>query len=112
MTDDIAVFCTYCGRSQGEVRALVPGPAVFICDRCVGDAVASLCTGEQPSTAQERLSVRAESGSAYCMFCGKPAVEVRRMMARGSANICDECLMESVDILLEGTNGVRGVQKF
>ena len=28
--------CSFCGKSQTEVRKLVAGPGVFICDECVG----------------------------------------------------------------------------
>ncbi|MDR1365878.1 MAG: ATP-dependent Clp protease ATP-binding subunit ClpX [Holosporales bacterium] len=28
--------CSFCGKSQQEVRRLIAGPAVFICDECVG----------------------------------------------------------------------------
>jgi hypothetical protein len=27
--------CSFCGKSQHDVRRLVAGPAVFICDECV-----------------------------------------------------------------------------
>ena len=30
------LYCSFCGKSQHEVRCLVAGPAVFICDECVG----------------------------------------------------------------------------
>jgi ClpX C4-type zinc finger protein/glyoxalase superfamily protein len=30
------LYCSFCGKSQHEVSALVAGPAVFICDECVG----------------------------------------------------------------------------
>jgi hypothetical protein len=33
-------YCTFCGKSQHEVRKLIAGPTVFICDECVG-----LCNG-------------------------------------------------------------------
>lgn len=33
------LYCSFCGKSQHDVRKLVAGPAVFICDECV-----SLCT--------------------------------------------------------------------
>ncbi|MDX1705024.1 ATP-dependent protease ATP-binding subunit ClpX [Pseudidiomarina sp.] len=29
------LFCTFCGKSQHEVRKLIAGPSVFICDECV-----------------------------------------------------------------------------
>ena len=27
--------CSFCGRSQSQVRKLVAGPGVYICDECV-----------------------------------------------------------------------------
>ena len=29
------LFCSFCGKSQHEVRKLIAGPSVFICDECV-----------------------------------------------------------------------------
>ena len=29
------LFCSFCGKSQNEVRKLIAGPAVFICDECI-----------------------------------------------------------------------------
>jgi ATP-dependent Clp protease ATP-binding subunit ClpX len=33
------LYCSFCGKSQHEVRKLIAGPTVFICDECV-----ELCT--------------------------------------------------------------------
>ena len=35
--DDSAkiLYCSFCGKSQHEVRKLIAGPSVFICDECV-----------------------------------------------------------------------------
>jgi hypothetical protein len=30
-----ALYCSFCGKSQHEVRKLIAGPTVYICDRCV-----------------------------------------------------------------------------
>ncbi len=29
------LYCSFCGKSQNEVRKLIAGPTVFICDECV-----------------------------------------------------------------------------
>jgi hypothetical protein len=29
------MFCSFCGKSQHEVRKLIAGPAIFICNACV-----------------------------------------------------------------------------
>lgn len=33
------LYCSFCGKSQHEVRKLIAGPTVFICDECI-----ELCT--------------------------------------------------------------------
>jgi ATP-dependent protease Clp ATPase subunit len=30
-----ALYCSFCGKSQHEVRKLIAGPTVFICNDCV-----------------------------------------------------------------------------
>src|SRR5665647_3202994 len=35
-TDDgKLLYCSFCGKSQHEVRKLIAGPSVFVCDECV-----------------------------------------------------------------------------
>src|SRR5690606_39882597 len=29
------LYCSFCGKSQHEVRKLIAGPSVYICDECV-----------------------------------------------------------------------------
>ncbi|MDA8092510.1 MAG: ATP-dependent Clp protease ATP-binding subunit ClpX [Betaproteobacteria bacterium] len=54
------LYCSFCGKSQHEVRKLIAGPSVFICDECVelcndiireeiqGDASAKAGKGDLP----------------------------------------------------------------
>ena len=30
-----SLFCSFCGKNQHEVKKLIAGPSVFICDECV-----------------------------------------------------------------------------
>ena len=30
-----SLFCSFCGKSQKEVKKLIAGPTVFVCDECV-----------------------------------------------------------------------------
>lgn len=32
---DKLLYCSFCGKSQHEVRKLIAGPSVFVCDECV-----------------------------------------------------------------------------
>jgi ATP-dependent Clp protease ATP-binding subunit ClpX len=34
-TSDKLLYCSFCGKSQHEVRKLIAGPSVFICDECI-----------------------------------------------------------------------------
>lgn len=49
------LYCSFCGKSQHEVRKLIAGPSVFICDECV-----DLCNDIIREEIQD--SVNAESG--------------------------------------------------
>ena len=33
--DDKLLYCSFCGKSQHEVKKLIAGPSVFICNECV-----------------------------------------------------------------------------
>lgn len=32
---DKVLYCSFCGKSQNEVKKLIAGPSVFVCDECV-----------------------------------------------------------------------------
>ena len=32
---DKLIYCSFCGKSQHEVRKLIAGPSVFVCDECI-----------------------------------------------------------------------------
>ena len=34
-TDDKKISCSFCGKSQEEVKKLIAGPNVYICNECV-----------------------------------------------------------------------------
>jgi len=42
--------CSFCGKSQDEVRKLIAGPKVYICDECIdlcNDIIAEECEPEE-----------------------------------------------------------------
>ena len=55
--DGKLLYCSFCGKSQHEVRKLIAGPSVFVCDECV-----ELCNDiireemqEKSSTGEDKL---------------------------------------------------------
>jgi len=47
------LVCSFCGKSQDEVRKLIAGPTVYICDECIdlcNDIIAEECENEESLT--------------------------------------------------------------
>ena len=34
-SEDKLLFCSFCGKNQNDVRKLIAGPSVYICNECV-----------------------------------------------------------------------------
>ncbi len=52
------LYCSFCGKSQHEVRKLIAGPSVFICDECVelcNDIIREEIQDDEPSIANNKL---------------------------------------------------------
>lgn len=73
MSEKKTLHCSFCGRTQHEVRKLIAGPTVFICDECVdlcNDIVAESGGREFPSTYGRRM---AALKLAFTHYNGSPA---------------------------------------
>jgi len=46
-------YCSFCGKSEHEVRKLIAGPTVFICDECVELCVDIIRTADKGGTPME-----------------------------------------------------------
>ncbi len=61
--DGKLLYCSFCGKSQDEVRKLIAGPSVFICDECVdlcNDIIREEIQDAEPEDTSDRLPVPAE----------------------------------------------------
>jgi ATP-dependent Clp protease ATP-binding subunit ClpX len=56
--NDKLLYCSFCGKSQHEVRKLIAGPSVFICDECI-----ELCNDIIRDEMMENVSTEAGKGS-------------------------------------------------
>ena len=57
------LYCSFCGKSQHEVRKLIAGPSVYICDECVdlcNDIIREEVQESNTDSAQEHLPVPQE----------------------------------------------------
>lgn len=56
--DGKLLYCSFCGKSQHEVRKLIAGPSVFICDECVdlcNDIIREEVQDDNPDAGAEPL---------------------------------------------------------
>jgi len=48
-SNEKTLFCSFCGKSQHEVKKLIAGPSVFVCDECI-DLCNEIIRDELPSS--------------------------------------------------------------
>jgi ribosomal protein S18 acetylase RimI-like enzyme len=95
-TDDegvASVSCSFCAKSQDEVRKLVAGPKVFICDECVdlcNDIIAEECEAEGDTKPDAGASSLAATVS--CVVCRLPRAAEEVVLVHDTAPICRSCL--------------------
>jgi ATP-dependent Clp protease ATP-binding subunit ClpX len=57
------LVCSFCGKSQDEVRKLIAGPTVYICDECIdlcNDIIAEECDHEETLNSSSNVPKPAE----------------------------------------------------
>ena len=88
--------CTWCGRPPSEVAKLIAGPAVYVCDRCVGAAERAVASGQPsgPFGVVKRKSIALRG----CAFCGR-AHRDRSLASAPQGHICTDCLRVCREIL-------------
>ena len=65
--DDKLLYCSFCGKSQHEVKKLIAGPSVFVCDECVdlcNDIIREELLEVTPEQEQEHLPTPREINEA------------------------------------------------
>lgn len=61
------LYCSFCGKSQDEVRKLIAGPSVFICDECVdlcNDIIREEIQDAEPQEESDHLPTPEELSAA------------------------------------------------
>jgi len=54
---DATLFCSFCGKSQHDVKKLIAGPTVFICDECIelcNEIMVEELTGKANASASDK----------------------------------------------------------
>ena len=120
-TGEKVLYCSFCGKSQHEVKKLIAGPSVFICDECI-----ELCNdiirdevpaeGASPKPAKGDLPVPGEIKASLDQYVigqdvAKRTLSVavynhyKRLRHMGSAGGKDDIELSKSNILLIGPTG-------
>lgn len=81
--------CTFCGRPPSEVKKLVAGPEVYLCDGCVGRVEAVIAGMPRAGETLRRADRRSR---ARCSFCGQRASGEHVLVTGKGIGICSGCL--------------------
>ncbi len=95
--DDAA--CSFCDARRAEVEKLIPGPGVFICDRCLLLALGVVANEQDASNDRTTIRAVAADTSKKCSFCRKKRWRVKWMAEHGETRICGRCLSLCTEIV-------------
>jgi hypothetical protein len=87
--------CSFCGKNQNEVRKLVAGPSVHICDECV-ELCKNIVTQEvDPNDKANTKAAKARAKeSRLCGICMEPRETDELIFLPHAAYMCAGCLEE------------------
>lgn len=81
--------CSFCNKSQDQIRKLIAGPSVFICDECVEVCVDIMV---------DRLGTPLDS----CSLCDRRASSSALLPILGRGQLCGDCTNAIEDALSRG----------
>jgi hypothetical protein len=95
--------CSFCGKTQDQVRKLAAGPKVFICDECVEVCVAIMAdTGSllpDTNASHEPPAAKRDAGmtgpvAVPCSLCGTSTPPNDLVFVRDRGGLCPGCVAE------------------
>jgi ATP-dependent Clp protease ATP-binding subunit ClpX len=113
--DNANLSCSFCGKSQKEVKKLIAGPTVYICDECIelcNDIIAEEYGEEEAGVAPQRVLKPKEIKAALDEYViGQDAakkvlaVAVHNHYRRIESSNLSEVELQKANILLLGPTG-------
>ena len=88
-------LCSFCGKTERDVRRLIAGPIAFICDGCVGRCVDIIADERVAAASVVRLepaSRKSPADGLWCTLCGKDADPTQALLIENRALVCGPCV--------------------
>ncbi len=79
----MTLACSYCSKSEPDVRKLITGHGIYICNECVGVATEKVSNAEIAGIADSK---------ERCRFCGNFQTKVKKLLPPLRLAVCDECV--------------------
>jgi hypothetical protein len=99
MPEPSVLSCSFCDKSQNDVRKLIAGPAVFICDECVEVCTNIIADDAQAdgTNADRDVSRQSDEDSRLlgraCALCGFPLLSVEEALGIAERGfLCHACV--------------------
>jgi hypothetical protein len=87
--------CSFCNKSQRQVKKLVAGPKVNICDECVDICLDIISEDRKDGTSSDPQDPSWPSAAvAPCALCCLPTSEVESLVVHERGVLCPGCLGE------------------
>ena len=110
------LFCSFCGKNQSEVKKLIAGPSVYICDECVAlcnDIIKEDSNDDKNDDKKENLPIPAEINAILDQYVigqsdAKKILSVavyNHYKKLKNTNLADDVELGKSNILLLGPTG-------
>ncbi|RZO98766.1 MAG: ATP-dependent Clp protease ATP-binding subunit ClpX [Gammaproteobacteria bacterium] len=115
-TKEKQLFCSFCGKNQSEVKKLIAGPSVYICDECVAlcnDIIKEDTSEEVNENSKDNLPIPAEINEILDQYVigqndAKKILSVavyNHYKRLKNSNLADDVELGKSNILLLGPTG-------
>jgi hypothetical protein len=94
---DVPLHCSFCNKSQRQVKKLIAGPRVFICEECVNICNDILAEDRASSAEPQPSPTPVPASAVVCCLCklSLPADEAILVAERGF--VCTACCAAVVE---------------
>src|SRR5262245_7618554 len=89
------LLCSFCGKNQHEVRKLIAGPTVFICDECVELCMDIIGEENKSSLVKSRDGIPTPKEREALSAIARKAID-RKTGARGLRSIMEGILLDTM----------------
>lgn len=101
-TSQPVLRCSFCSKDQDEVRKLIAGPTVFICDECIdvcNRIIADDAASETPAIKNGGVTnvlpdVPDSGPGVHCALCRMPIIQSDGLLIRNRGVVCHGCIGE------------------